>query len=136
MRFADHVKTENMEELLFILHEKDSIISRYNLILKEWNKIGLSLDIKDGYNNPDFMNLLFQMFPPLSSGKGSFSVKLESFVNQKKTLLEELIKIEDGVQEDLSDYVKRLRVRISQVSKGRDACKGYAQAGGSSISGR
>ena len=136
LRSAENIKSENMEELMSVLQEKQTMISKYNVFLEEWNKIGLFLKIKDGYNNPDFLNLLFQIFPADSSEKSRFSAKLESLVNQRKTLVEELIKIEDDAQEVLNDYVKRLRARISQVSKGRDACKGYAAAGGASLFGR
>ncbi|MCL1874686.1 MAG: hypothetical protein FWF87_00335 [Synergistaceae bacterium] len=135
LRSADHIKSENMEELISILQEKQAMISRYGVILEEWNKIGLSLEIEDGCNNPDFVNLLFQMFPAESSQKSAFSVKLELLIEQRKTLIEKLIKIEDDSQEVLNEYVKRLRGRISQVSKGRDACKGYARAGGSPLYG-
>ena len=136
LKSAEYIKSENMEDLMSILQEKQALISRYNVFVEEWNKVGSLLEIKDGYYNPDFWNLLFQIFEAKSSEKGPFSVKLRSLIGQTKTLAEELIKIEDDLQEVLNEYVKRLRVRISQISKGRDACKGYAKAGGASLFGR
>jgi len=136
LRSANHIESENMEDLMSVLQEKQVLISRYKVFAEEWNKIGLSLEIKDGYYNPDFWNLLFQIFEAKSSKKGPFSVKLRELIGQTKTLAEELVKIEDGLQEALNEYVKRLRIRISQISKGRDACKGYASAGGAPLFGR
>jgi hypothetical protein len=133
---ANHIKSEKIEDLMSVLREKQTMISRYDVILEEWNKIGISLDIEYGYNNPDFWNLLFQIFKEESSEKSHFSVKLSELIEQIKSLTEELIKIEDDAQEVLNEYVKRLRSRISQVSKGRDACKGYASAGGAYLYGR
>ena len=136
LRAAQNINSENMEELMVVLQEKQEIISRYDIIWDEWNNIGLSLGIKDGRNNPDFWVLLFQMLPGGSSEKSLCSVKLKSLLEQSKVLVEELLKTEDDAQEVLNEYVERLRARISQVSKGRNACKGYASAGGSSFSGR
>lgn len=135
LRSTDYIKSENMEELISVLQEKQVMISRYEVILEEWNKIGLCLEIEDGRNNPDFINLLFQKLPAESSQKSTFSAKIESLIEQRKTLIEELLKIEDEAQEVLNSYVNRLRSRIFQVSKGRDACKGYARAGGSLLYG-
>jgi hypothetical protein len=122
-----------MEELMYVLQEKQTMISRYDVIFDEWNEIASSLEIKEGRNNPDFWNLLLERFNAESSSKGSFSVKLRELIGQIKTLAEELIRIEDEAQEVLNDYVKRLRARISQVSKGKDACKGYARIGGAYV---
>ena len=134
MKSTEHIESENMDDLMHVLKEKQNMISQYNVILEEWNKIGTSLEIKDGYNNPDFWRSLFNMFSAGSSEKGCFSDKLELFIEQRKTLVEELLKMEDDAREVLNEYVKRLRSRISQISKGRDACKGYAAAGGASLS--
>ena len=136
LQSVDYIKSENMEELVPVLQEKQAMISRYDVILEEWNKIGLCFNIKNGRNNPDFWNLLFQALSAGSSLNGVFSVKIKSLIEQIKTLAEELLKTEDDAQEDLNEYVKRLRARISQVSKGRNACKGYASAGGSYLPGR
>ena len=133
---VDYIKSENMEELIPVLQEKQAMISRYDVIMEEWKEIGLSFDIKDGRNNPDFWTLLFQALPDKSSENGGFSVKIKSLIEQIKTLTEELLKTEDDAQEGLNEYVKRLRTRISEVSKGRDACKGYASASGSLLPGR
>jgi len=133
---ADLINSENMEELMVVLEEKQTMISRYEIILEEWNSIGLSLDIKDGRDNPDFWVILFQALQDDQSKNDVFSVKLRSLFEQIKTLAEESVNIEDNSQEVLNEYVKRLRTRISQVSKGRNACKGYASASGGSISSR
>ena len=134
LQSADFINSENMEELMVVLEEKQTMISRYDAILEEWNNIGLSFDIKDGRNNPDFRDLLFRALPDESSENEAFSVKLKSAFEQIKVLAEELVNIEDDSQEVLNEYVKRLRARISQVSKGRKACKGYASASGASAS--
>ncbi|MCL1941339.1 MAG: hypothetical protein FWG09_05300 [Synergistaceae bacterium] len=123
-----------MEELMFVLEEKQTVISRYEVILEEWNNIGSSLGIKDGRDNPDFWQLLFKALSDGSPGKSDFSEKLDPLLGEIKALADELVKMEDESQEVLNEYVKRLRDRISQVSKGRDACKGYASAGGASLS--
>jgi len=136
MQSANLIKSENMEELLPVLQEKQALISRYDVILEEWNKIGLSLEINEGRNNPDFWTLMLQALPGKSSNNEFFSVKIKSLIEQIKTLTEELLKTEDDAQEGLNEYVKRLRTRISEVSKGRDACKGYASASGSLLPGR
>jgi flagellar hook-associated protein FlgK len=133
---ADHIKSENMEELVLVLQEKQAMISQYNIILEEWNKIGLSFEIEEGRNNFDFWTLLFNALSAESSKTEFFSAKIKSLIEQIKTLAEELLKTEDDAQEGLNEYVKRLRTRISQISKGRDACKGYASASGSSLPGR
>ena len=133
LQSADLINSENMEELMFVLQEKQAVISRYDIILEEWNNISLSLGIKDGRDNPEFFTLLSQALSDESSEKRAFFAKLESLFEQIKVLVEELIKMEDDSQEVLSEYAKRLRVRISQVSKGRNACKGYASASGTSL---
>ena len=134
LQSSEQIELENMDNLMHVLQEKQKMISQYDVISEEWNKIGLSLEIKDGYNNPDFWKYLFNMFSAGSSEKGCFSDKLELLLEQRKTLVEELLKIQDDAREVLNEYVKRLRSRISQISKGRDACKGYAAAGGASWS--
>jgi len=139
LRSAELINSENMEELMYVLQEKQTLISQYNVILKEWNDIGLSLGMEGGRDNPDFWTLLFQALSDESSEKpekNAFSVKLKSLFKQIKALTEESINIENDSQEVLNEYIKRLRIRISQVSKGRNACKGYASASGSPISSR
>ena len=133
-RSAELIKSENMEELILVLEEKQTLISRYEVILNEWDNIGSSLGINGGRDNPDFWQLLLHELSGGSTEKGSFSGKIDSLLEQIKALADELVKMEDDSQEVLNEYVKRLRARISQVSKGRDACKGYASAGGSSLS--
>jgi len=133
LRSADLIESENMEELMLILEEKQTVISRYEVILGEWNDIGLSLGIKVGCEDPDFRMLLFQSMPNESPEEIAFSAKLKSLFEQIKTIIDESISVEDNSQELLDEYVKKLRARISQVSKGRNACKGYASASGSSI---
>ena len=133
LRSADLIESENMEELMLILEEKQTVISRYEVILGEWNDIGLSLGIKVGCEDPDFRMLLFQSMPNESPEEIAFIAKLKSLFEQIKTIIDESISVEDNSQELLDEYVKKLRARISQVSKGRNACKGYASASGSSI---
>ena len=136
LQSADFINSENMEELIPVLEEKQREISKYDVILKEWRDIGLSFGIKDGRDNPDFWTLMFEALSKDLPEKRVFSDKLKSLVEQTKALIEELIKTEGDSQEVLNEYVKRLRSRISQLSKGRNACKGYASASGSPLSGR
>ena len=133
---AELIKSESMEELMPVLEGKQTMISKYEIILGEWNNIGLSLGMKVGCDDPDFRMLLFQAISHELCEESSFLVRLKSLFEQIKALAEESICIEDDSQEVLNEYVKRLRARISQVSKGRNACKGYASASGSSITNR
>jgi hypothetical protein len=133
LRSAELIKSENMEELMPVLEGKQTMISKHKDILGEWNGIGLSLGLKVGCDDTDFRMQLFQALSNELFEESSFFVKLKSIFEQIKTLAEESICIEDDSQEVLNEYVKRLRARISQVSKGRDACRGYASASGSSL---
>ena len=134
LQSAELINSENMEELMLVLEEKQAMISRYEVFLEEWNNIGVSLCIEDGCDNTEFWTLLLQTLSSESSEKSPFYVKLKSLLLQTKTLTEELVNTENCSQEVLNEYIKNLRGRISQVSKGRNACKGYASANGSFIS--
>ena len=133
---AELIKSENMEELMPVLEGKMTMISKHQVILGEWNDIGLSLGLKIGRDDTDFRMKLFQALSSDLFEESSFLIRLKSIFEQIKALAEESICIEDDSQEVLNEYVKRLRARISQVSKGRNACRGYASASGSSITSR
>lgn len=124
------IDSEDMEGLMFVLQEKQDIIDKIERLSADWTEIGESFGIPEGRVEPDFWERFMKCLPD------KFSSTIRAALMQVRAIAQNVISTDKVAQEVLEVYVNKLRSRVSQISRGKNAFKGYAAAGGMYFSGR
>ncbi len=114
----------DMESLLLILQEKQSIIAAQEKIFDEWESISKALSVESGRESDAFWNAVES-----AVGVEKYS-RIRCSVSDMKSLALELLQKEKDVQSKLENVVSDLRKQMMAMQKGRKAVQGYSRSAG------
>jgi len=110
---------DDMDLLMSILQEKQSIISRQELLMERWGDVSSELGISEGRDEPVF-------WKALASAVGERGYEgLISRVREIQDLVSASIDFENVAQEKMAGKLSELRSRMSRVANGKKAVRGY-----------
>lgn len=110
---------------LYILVEKQDVISRQELVQEGWNTICTSLGISEGRDGPVFWEKVASLLGP--DGTDDLKASLAVIRDVAGSVLEE----EQEVQTLLEEHVADLRKEMLRLNRGKKAVHGYYKSGGS-----
>ncbi len=117
----ERVNDSDMEGLLEILQQKQSIISRQEVLLEKWNEISVSLGIAEGREGPVFWNTLSQRIG--ESGYNQIVKRIDEIRELGQKLLDQETKIRQNLEQNLAE----MRQTLLKMGRNRVAMKGYMQ---------
>jgi len=109
----------DMDRLVSILEEKQSIISRQEEILSRWEDVSTSLGIDQKRETPLFWSKLLEVI-----GRDSYE-KLVDKVERLKDMASLNLSSENIAQEKMKDKLKDLKSKMNRMANGKKAVKGY-----------
>ena len=117
----EKVDSSDMEGLLRILEEKQSIISRQEVLLEIWNKVSGMLGISEGREGPMFWNAIASRIGEKGYGK------IVRRIDEIKELGQVLLSREDKIRDKLEANLAEMRKKLLSIGKNRVAMKGYSK---------
>ncbi|MDR3331564.1 MAG: flagellar protein FlgN [Synergistaceae bacterium] len=123
----EKVDTSDMEGLLRVLEEKQSIISRQEVLLERWNEISFSLGIEDGREGPVFWNALSSRI-----GESGYN-QVVKHIDEIRELGQGLLDRESQIRGKLEEHLSDMRKTLLSMGRNRVAMKGYSQGMASTI---
>jgi flagellar biosynthesis/type III secretory pathway chaperone len=117
----EKVDTSDMEGLLRILEEKQSIISRQEVLLESWNKVSNMLGISEGREGPVFWNAIAS-----SIGEKGYN-KIVKRIDEIRELGQNLLNREDKIRGKLEINLAEMRKKLLAIGRNRVAMKGYSK---------
>ena len=117
----------DMEELLFVLNEKQEVISRLQLLADSWMDALPPLGIDELRGTSGFWSKLEALFSEEQA------VELNEVLSKTRGAAEDLMEAEKNVQAELEKHVQQLREKLLEVKHGRAAFIGYAKMGGGQL---
>lgn len=115
------VRESDMEGLLGVLQQKQSIISRQEVLLERWNSISASLGLSDGREGPVFWNTLAARI-----GENGYN-HIVSSINEIRELGQKLLSRESEIRSVLEGNLAEMRETLLKMGRNRIAMKGYSQ---------
>ena len=116
------VRRSDMEGLLEVLQQKQSIISRQEFLLEKWNSVSASLGVKDGREGPAFWNSLAS-----SIGESGYN-QIVSSIDEIRELGQKLLNRESEIRAALEENLAEMRGTLLKMGKNRLAMRGYSQS--------
>jgi Rad3-related DNA helicase len=115
------VRESDMEGLLDVLQRKQSVISRQESLLEQWNNISAPLGVKDGKEGPAFWNKLAE-----HAGENGYS-QIVARINEIRKLGENLLDRESVIRAELEENLAEMRNTLLNMGRNRIAMKGYSR---------
>lgn len=115
------VNESDMEGLLEVLKEKQSIISRQEFLLEKWNEISSSLGLSEGREGPVFWNLLSEKIGERGCRQ------ITSRIDEIRELGQRLLDRESEIRSKLEKNLAEMRETLLRMGRGRTALRGYSQ---------
>ena len=115
------VRESDMEGLLNVLQQKQSIISRQESLLERWNNITGPLGVTDGKEGPDFWNNLAERI-----GKNGYN-QIVSSINEIRELGQKLLDREGMIRAELEENLAEMRITLLKMGRNRIAMRGYSR---------
>jgi hypothetical protein len=115
------VKNSDMEGLLNILQQKQSVISRQEVLLERWNDISSSLGIADGREGPVFWNALASRI-----GESGYNQIVTNIIEIKE-LGQRLLDRESEIRAELEENLAEMRATLLKMGRNRTAMRGYSR---------
>jgi len=115
------VRQSDMEGLLEVLQQKQSIISRQEFLLERWDSISTSLGLKSGREGPAFWNSLAARI-----GENGYN-QIVSSINEIRELGQRLLDRESQIRAALEENLAEMRGTLLKMGKNRLAMRGYSQ---------
>ncbi|MDR1965894.1 MAG: flagellar protein FlgN [Synergistaceae bacterium] len=115
------VRDSDMEGLLEVLRQKQSIISRQESLLEKWNNLSSDLGISDGREGPVFWNALAARV----GEKGCSQVV--THINEIRELGQKLLDREGEIRAALEGNLAEMRETLLKMGRNRIAMRGYSQ---------
>lgn len=122
----EKVKMSDMEGLLEILQQKQSIISRQEILLEQWNKISEDLGLSGGREGPVFWNAL-----AVRIGESGYNQIVHS-IDEIRELGQALLDREAIIRQNLEENLAEMRKTLLNMGRNRVAMRGYSQGMASS----
>jgi hypothetical protein len=115
------VNESDMEGLLEVLRQKQSIISRQEVLLERWNEISVSLGIAVGREGPAFWNALSQRI-----GESGYK-QIVRRIDEIRELGQKLLDRESKIRQNLEHNLAEMRETLLKMGRNRVAMRGYSQ---------
>jgi flagellar biosynthesis/type III secretory pathway chaperone len=115
------VRESDMEGLLDVLQQKQSIISRQEILLERWNGISTSLGISNGREGPVFWNALAERV-----GENGCN-QIVARINEIRELGQKLLDREGQIRAVLEENIAAMRATLLKMGRNRVAMRGYSQ---------
>jgi flagellar biosynthesis/type III secretory pathway chaperone len=123
----EKVRQSDMEGLLIVLQQKQSIISRQESLLERWNCISTGLGLAEGREGPVFWNAIADRID--ESGYNQIVRRIDEIREIGQVLLDREGKIRQSLEENLAE----MRKTLLSMGRNRVAMKGYSQGVATSI---
>ena len=117
----EKVNESDMEGLLEVLQQKQSIISRQEVLLEKWNEISASLGIAEGREGPVFWNTLSQRI-----GESGYK-QIVKRIDEVRELGQKLLDQEGKIRQNLEENLAEMRQTLLKMGRNRVAMRGYSQ---------
>ncbi|MDR0648027.1 MAG: flagellar protein FlgN [Synergistaceae bacterium] len=117
----EKVRQSDMEGLLIVLQQKQSIISRQESLLERWNCISIGLGLAEGREGPVFWNAIAGRIG--ESGYNQIVRRIDEIREIGQALLDREGKIRQSLEENLAE----MRKTLLSMGRNRVAMKGYSQ---------
>lgn len=117
----EKVEQSDMEGLLQVLQQKQSIISRQELLLERWNTISASLGISEGREGPVFWDALSARI-----GENGYK-QIVKGIDEIRELGQELLDREGKIRQRLEENLAAMRQTLLRMGRNRVAMRGYSQ---------
>jgi Rad3-related DNA helicase len=115
------VRESDMEGLLDVLQQKQSIISRQESLLEQWNNISGPLGVEDGKEGPAFWNKLAEC-----AGENGYN-QIVARINEIRELGQKLLDREGEIRAELEENLAEMRNTLLKMGRNRIAMKGYSR---------
>lgn len=122
----EKIKTSDMEGLLEVLQQKQSVISRQEVLLERWNEISAELGLDGGREGPMFWNALASRI-----GENGYN-QIVRRIDEIRELGQTLLDREKEIRQNLEEHLAEMRKTLVKLGKNRVAMRGYSQSMGSS----
>jgi HD-GYP domain-containing protein (c-di-GMP phosphodiesterase class II) len=119
------VQEENWSALLAILQDKQSLISRQEILQESWNGFSSLLDVHGGRESPAFWDAVAKRV-----GESAYK-EMKALIHELRSLAAGTLERERRVQETLENHLEDLRKRMLQMQQGKQAFQGYLKSGSS-----
>ncbi len=117
----ERVSESDMEGLLAVLQQKQSIISRQEVLLEKWNEISVSLGIAEGREGPVFWDTLSQRI-----GENGYN-QIVKRIDEIRELGQKLLDQETKIRQNLEQNLAEMRQTLLKMGRNRVAMRGYVQ---------
>ncbi|MDR3254576.1 MAG: flagellar biosynthesis protein FlgN [Synergistaceae bacterium] len=121
------VRESDMEGLLDVLQQKQSVISLQETLLERWNQISSGLGIAEGREGPVFWNAV-----ATSVGERGYN-QIVGNIDKIRELGQNLLDREGRIRQNLEENLAEMRKTLLSMGRNRVAMKGYSQGVASSI---
>ncbi len=119
------VNEGNMETLLFVLQEKQKVISAQEKMMDEWEDLARSLSVDCGRESDEFWDAVRS-----NVGRLEYD-EIQRSVETMRALAAGLLQKEKDVQNKLETVVSDLRQQMITMQHARKAVRGYSRSTGS-----
>jgi len=123
----EKVRQSDMEGLLDVLKQKQSVISRQESLLEGWNQISLGLGLSGGREGPVFWNAIASRI-----GESGYN-QVASHIDEIRELGQKLLDREGKIRQNLEENLTEMRKTLLSMGRNRTAMKGYSQGVASRI---
>lgn len=118
-REIEAIEGDDLDLLLEILQEKQSIISRQEILMEGWADVSRVLGIPQGREEPAFWRAL-------ADAVGTSDYRdLKQKVGLLQETVEATLKFEGLAQKNMESKLSELRKKMSLVADGKKAIRGY-----------
>ncbi|MDR0765093.1 MAG: flagellar export chaperone FlgN [Synergistaceae bacterium] len=115
------VRDSDMEGLLDVLQKKQSIISRQESLLEQWNNITGPLGVTGGKEGPDFWNNLAKLV-----GQNGYN-QIVAHINEIRERGQKLLDREGMIRAELEENLAEMRNILLKMGRNRIAMQGYSR---------
>ena len=118
-REIEAIDDDDMDLLLEILQEKQSIISQQEFLVERWSEVSADMGVSQGREEPVFWRALAALVGDEEYGD------LREKVRLLQSVVDSTLKSEELAQKNMEAKVSELRKRMSRVADGKKAVRGY-----------
>lgn len=115
----DVIERDDMDRLLGILEEKQSVICEQEMLMDRWHDVSRELGISQGRDEPVFWKTLSDLLD------GDMYQELKEKVRNLQNMVGSLLCSEELAQKNMEERVSELRRRMSKMADGKRAVRGY-----------
>lgn len=118
-REIEAIDDDDMDLLLEILQDKQSIISQQEILVERWSEVSADMGVSQGREEPVFWRALAALVGDEEYGD------LREKVRLLQSVVDSTLKSEELAQKNMEAKVSELRKRMSRVADGKKAVRGY-----------